>query len=279
MAIAPWSEEQVAPDTDPLLKKLRGDFFCAPFGANAEPWRGRKLPLHGETGLAALGSTGNQGNAGSRGVQRPDGDTARARPGNQDHFAEKRRDECLLSPPPGGIRDTLVRGTPRDALVPGRTRPGFITLSPWREGRVSPKQFEAPESGGYSSLKIGAAFSSLRRVPLAAGGMADLTVYPAREGFEGLSDVVSARNPHRMAWTRRLLPAGALCLVRIEGPEGRWPRRCSGIRTADDTIPRGVAGTGGSSDSRRSPVISITVSLSRSPRTSSPGGAWPPSCT
>jgi len=34
MHIAPWMNEELDPSTPPMLKFLRGDFFCAPFGAS-----------------------------------------------------------------------------------------------------------------------------------------------------------------------------------------------------------------------------------------------------
>ncbi|NWF90682.1 MAG: hypothetical protein HXY50_14635 [Ignavibacteriaceae bacterium] len=34
MNIAPWVHEELDPSTSPMLKNLRGDFFCAPFGAS-----------------------------------------------------------------------------------------------------------------------------------------------------------------------------------------------------------------------------------------------------
>jgi hypothetical protein len=34
MHIAPWTNEELDPSTPPMLKFLRGDFFCAPFGAS-----------------------------------------------------------------------------------------------------------------------------------------------------------------------------------------------------------------------------------------------------
>lgn len=217
MAIAPWSEEQVAPDTDPLLKKLRGDFFCAPFGANAEPWRGRKLPLHGET--ASRRWVQPEIRVTPAAVEFSARMETRLVPGLVTKTILLRNGETnvysrhLLE----GFATPLSVGHHAMLSFPAERGPGFITLSPWREGRVSPKQFEAPESGGYSSLKIGAAFSSLRRVPLAAGGMADLTVYPAREGFEDLV-MVSARNPHRMAWTAVCFPQARFAWFALKDP-------------------------------------------------------------
>ena len=48
-SIAPWCNEKIATDLPPLLKVLRGDFFCMPFGVNDKPYRGEQHSLHGET--------------------------------------------------------------------------------------------------------------------------------------------------------------------------------------------------------------------------------------
>ena len=51
-SVAPWAKEKLAAGTPALLRALRGDFFCAPFGGNGTPWRGERHPPHGETANA-----------------------------------------------------------------------------------------------------------------------------------------------------------------------------------------------------------------------------------
>src|SRR5438067_1203226 len=51
-AIAPWAKERLPSQTPAVLKVLRGDFFCCPFGGNAQPWRSERHPPHGETANA-----------------------------------------------------------------------------------------------------------------------------------------------------------------------------------------------------------------------------------
>src|SRR6185295_4729405 len=47
--IAPWWNEKTPVDLPPILRVLRGDFFCAPFGHNVKAFGKEKHPLHGET--------------------------------------------------------------------------------------------------------------------------------------------------------------------------------------------------------------------------------------
>jgi hypothetical protein len=84
---------------------------------------------------------------------------------------------------------------------------GRVSTSPLAFGQVYPGRFENPSEGGYSSLRVGAQFRSLERVPLAAGGMADLTRYPAREGFEDLV-MVSAKPGGDFAWSAAVFSEG-----------------------------------------------------------------------
>ena len=52
--------------------------------------------------------------------------------------------------------------------------------------RSCPRAFESPEAGGYQSLRPGAMFRSLKRVPRQDGSNADLTAFPARPGYDDL---------------------------------------------------------------------------------------------
>jgi hypothetical protein len=217
MAIAPWGEEQLPSNIDPVLRHLRGDFFCAPFGGSAEPWRGRKIPGHGETAsrrwrFAGLEST-------------PEGVEFRARmrtklvPGLVTKCILLRKGETniysrhILE----GFSTLLCLGHHAMLSFPKERGAGYISLSPWHEGRVCPTPLETPELGGYSALKIGAPFQSLRRVPLAGGGLADLTVYPAREGFEDLV-MVSSRADRPIAWTSVSFPEARYLWFSVKDP-------------------------------------------------------------
>ena len=51
-AVAPWATEKVDKSTSGILRALRGDFFCMPFGANQTPFRSERHPEHGETASA-----------------------------------------------------------------------------------------------------------------------------------------------------------------------------------------------------------------------------------
>src|SRR5947208_14134240 len=47
-AVAPWAERKLPHGIPDLLRALRGDFFCCPFGGNGSAWRREPTPPPGE---------------------------------------------------------------------------------------------------------------------------------------------------------------------------------------------------------------------------------------
>src|SRR5882672_226789 len=48
-SVAPWLPRDAGRSSPRVLRNLRGDFFCLPFGVDAKPGRRESHPLHGET--------------------------------------------------------------------------------------------------------------------------------------------------------------------------------------------------------------------------------------
>ena len=95
---------------------------------------------------------------------------------------------------------------------------GAISTSRFVYGQVLPAVFERPELGGYPALKMGAEFQSLQAVPTSDGGLADLSRYPARRGFEDLVMVVSdAGLP--LAWTAVAFPRERFVWFALKNPK------------------------------------------------------------
>jgi hypothetical protein len=198
--IAPWAEEELAAGTPQVLRVMRGDFFCMPFGGNQSVWRGEKHPPHGETANACwkLESAGAD--------QLHVSLQTSIRLGKVDKYIRLIPGHTAIY-----VRHIISKMTgpmcfghhPILTVPEGVT--ARVSLSPFRFGRVFPGQFENPAQGGYSTLKPGAKFNSLNIVPRLDGGEADLSFWPAREGYEDLVQIAaSPKNP--LAWTALTLP-------------------------------------------------------------------------
>jgi hypothetical protein len=210
--VAPWHNEKLR-SLPPILRVLRGDFFCLPFGGNETKVAGKHIPIHGETANAAwkLDDSDRQSVAMSLPTRLPKG------------LVRKR-----VWASPG---QTCVYQTHELSGFTGRVSFGhhlMVRFDPeWGEARIStsrlfrgqvfPGQFEKPELGGYSCLKPGARFESLARVPRADGTLADLTRYPAREGFEDLV-MVSSDPREPLAWAAVAFPQARFAVVTLKNP-------------------------------------------------------------
>lgn len=217
-AIAPWAREKLLPDTPPLLQALRGDFFCAPFGGNGTPWRGERHPPHGESANAKWTLIGVTRGGDSTALHlRLEG---KVRRGVIDKRVTLRRGQSAIycEHTLSGFSGPMSLGTHPCLRVPGPEGSARVSAGGWDWGQVLPMPFENPAAGGYSALKMGARFNALSAVPLAAGGEADLSRYPAREGFEDL--VMLLGKPGRsLGWSAVTFPEERWLFLQLKNPE------------------------------------------------------------
>ncbi|MDP9172847.1 MAG: hypothetical protein M3O30_03160 [Planctomycetota bacterium] len=204
-SVAPWAGEKLPPATPPIIRVLRGDFFCMPFGSNATRFRGERHPLHGQTAnddwtLESLNS--------SRGETTLHLSMATTiRQGRVDKTITLKEGQPVVycRHIVSKMSGPMTFGHHAMLKFPDEAGSGMLSTSRFLHGQVFPGEFENPELGGYSSLRRGAAFSKLARVPRSDGTMADLTRYPARLGFEDLVMLHSdATQP--MAWSAVSFP-------------------------------------------------------------------------
>jgi len=199
--VAPWAEETgVEP---PLLEVLRGDFFCMPFGDNAKAYGDEQHPPHGETA-----------NEKWKAVEGGWELKSKIRPATI--FKEiALRDTAIYQ------RHTVSGGSGpmnfgHHAMLAFPSE-GLVSASHFQFGMVFPGTFEEPARGGYSSLKPGERFSRLEIVPMANGSVANLSRYPAREGFEDLVMLVGD-DTLPFAWNAVVFPAEGYVWFSLRNP-------------------------------------------------------------
>lgn len=208
---APWCGKAEAKTLIPLLRELRGDFFCAPFGAGPA-WRGEEHPPHGETANADWTVTSS---APERLVAEL---KTRVRPGKVTKILEARPDETNLYQTHilEGFKGAMCVG--HHAMLDfNRNGPGVLSTSKLRLAQVLPAPFENPVQGGYQSLKQGAWFRNLNQVAMADGGKTDLTRYPAREGFEDLV-MIHHKDADDFAWAAVVFPEKKFVWFSLKNP-------------------------------------------------------------
>ena len=197
-SLSPWKPDEVDAELPVLLKNLRGDFFCLPFGPQENG-----LP-HGETANCAWHLVSETEDSLTLGINASDVSanvmkTISLRPGQAAIYYEHRI---------SGLEGDFSYGNhpilDLSAIPEGAAR---VSVSPFRWASVYPEVFSNPADGAKQALKIAALFSDLSEVPLADGGTTDLTRYPARAGNDDLVMMVSedATPEQPFAWTAVVL--------------------------------------------------------------------------
>ena len=218
LAIAPWWDEQLPAGTLPLIRGLRGDFFCLPFGGNAAPFRGEQHPGHGETAngrwhFESLAQTGN--------------DTTlhlflrtRIRPGRVDKRITLRAGQTAIYQEHiiSGMTGPMNPGHHATLQFPDRPGAGRLSTSACVHRQVYVEPTELPENQGYSVLKPGAIFRDLRKVPTITGELADLSRYPARRGYEDIAILV-ADPKLKVAWSAVAFPEEGYVWFTLRDPQ------------------------------------------------------------
>ncbi len=215
--VAPWHAEKLERGTPPILRVLRGDFFCMPFGGNITAFGREKHPVHGETANArwALES-----------VTRDGGMTClhaslrtRIRRGRVDKYIvlADGHNAVYCRHVISEMSGPMNLGHHANLRFPDAPGSGLLSFSPWRFGQVWLEPTENPEQRGYSILKPGARFERLDRVPMITGEYTDLGQYPARRGFEDIVHLIAdPRTP--IAWTAVTFPAERYVWFALKDP-------------------------------------------------------------
>jgi hypothetical protein len=212
-SIAPWWNESLG-DIPVILQVLRGDFFCLPF-AGGTLGKGREVyTTHGETAGGRWNALAREKTKAFTRLHLQMDLTIRK--GRVDKWVELRSghhavyQRHIIS----GMSGSMPVG--HHATLKFESE-GLISTSSMRFGQVCPYPFEDPVKGGYNALKMGAEFDRLDAVPMAGGGMADLSRYPAREGFEDL--VMISQDPQdEFAWTAAAFPRQRYVWIAFKDP-------------------------------------------------------------
>jgi len=204
-SVAPWAEERLAPSQPPIIRVLRGDFFCLPFGGNATPFGAEQHPVHGETANARWQFRSLETAGGRTCLHLSLRTTVRRGQVDKRIWLVDGQNTIYSQHVVTGMSGPMNLGHHAMLKFPDAPGSGLVSTSRFVYGQVFPQVFELPEQGGYSCLKRGAEFKSLDKVPTMIGETADLSRYPARRGFEDLVMLVSdAEAP--FAWTAVAFP-------------------------------------------------------------------------
>jgi hypothetical protein len=198
--INPWHNEGHKLPV-PVLKPLRGDFFCLPFGGNPEPLNGHQYPIHGETAsrpwaLEGISAEGKVATLAARMNLRVGGGKVRKqlslREGHNVVYCQH-----TIS----GVTARLPLGHHATLALPETEGAMKVSSSSFALGLTNRDFDGLPEDGSYQSLALNGEFSRLDRVPLIwkDPAMGDCSSFPIRAGFTDIM-VIFKKPTETPAW-------------------------------------------------------------------------------
>jgi hypothetical protein len=213
--VAPWWKEAPREEDPWIVRLLRGDFFCFPFGGNAEPYGGLSHALHGRTANDCWDLVARERSGGSaRLTLRMDLEPGEVEKSLRiDDGSPVIYISHVVSGHPGkapvGHHPTLDCGD-----VPGAA---IIDLSEPLAGFTLPSPVDIPENKGYALLESDTEVKDRRKVPTVYGGVADLTRYPVRRGHEdGVIYLCDASRP--FSFTSVSFPSRGYLYFQLKNP-------------------------------------------------------------
>ncbi len=147
-SVAPWAEETGGARLRPIIRVLRGDFFCMPFGGNAAAFRGERHPVHGEPANARWRFES---------LERGDGQItlhlslkSKIRAGRVDKkiFLRDGQNNVYCRDIVSQAAGPMSYGHHAMLKFPEAPGSGRLSTSRFVYGQVCPQAFELPEKGG-----------------------------------------------------------------------------------------------------------------------------------
>lgn len=218
-SVSPWADERYDPKMLDLLKALRGDFFCMPFGDNSEPHKTESHLPHGETAnLRWKFESIDQEDDGRLTLRLSMNTNARKGRVNKLISVADGQNAVYSKHIVSGMSGPMNLGHHATLKCPDEEGSGLLSFSPFKLGQVFPDWFELPQCKGYQALKPGYEFKSLNKVAMISGEMTDLSRYPARRGYEDLAMIV-ADPKLDMAWTALSFPKQRYVWFALKDPK------------------------------------------------------------
>jgi hypothetical protein len=214
---APWWNEAKNYDTDPAVKILRGDFFCFPFGGNAEPYDGINHPIHGVTCNENWELAGFSENGGKKEI------LLKTELLNNGGSVEKsirinEKEPVIYSTNRvKGFKGKTSLGHHPTMRFPEKEGDGLIDISTPVAGFTTPQLTEDPKIGGYSHVKQDFEIKDRTKVPLIEGGFVDLTRFPGPKGFDDIHIFMNDKS-EEFSYTALSVPEEGYCYFQLKDP-------------------------------------------------------------
>lgn len=186
--ISPWQDEPASQMPVPVLVPLRGDFFCLPFGGNADALAGEKHPPHGEVAGSEWSFVGKKSEGDVSTLSLSFNSTVRKGRILKELSLVNGHNVLYSSHTLEGFSGRMPLGHHATLAMPEKEGSVRIATSPFSFGMTYPGLFSDPRLREYQFLLPGARWTDLSKVPAAWKNApdADLTCMPGAQGYADL---------------------------------------------------------------------------------------------
>ena len=215
--INPWAEEDIDMSGQPgVLKPLRGDFFCLPFGGD-NSWNGESHPPHGD--VHEDNWQYESDSAGFGDVSAVFSFDMKTRPGRVEKTVSLKDGEnnLYLNDRIEGFAGPACPG--HHVIFPGGSEK-LISMGPFKTGFTNLTPSDGYGGAEYYSLDSFKEFDSLKKVPTKWKNepYTDCSVFPARKGFIDILQVFIEEDAG-FAWTAAVVPEEGYLWFALKDPK------------------------------------------------------------
>jgi hypothetical protein len=193
--VSPWSTEHLDDSILPILQVMRGDYFCFPFGINADAYKGVSHPLHGKTANHCWDFVEIKEEASEVSI-RLSLDLSPAE-GKVDKVISLRKGAPIIynNHTITGFSGKFSFGNHPNIQCPDKTGSAIIDMTKPIAGFTAPMPINVPEGKGYALLKPNAEITDISKIPTVYNDFIDLRRYPMPKGFEDV--VIFVNDPSK----------------------------------------------------------------------------------
>ena len=219
--ISPWQDEPKTEMPAPVLNSLRGDFFCMPFGGNADTVNGEKHPPHGEIAGSKWKAISVQDIGDVTTLTLEFETQVRTGKVTKQLSLVKGQNVVYSKHTIEGFAGRVPLGHHATLAMPEKEGSVHLASSKIRFGVTCPGVFSDPKKGEYQALLPGVQWSDLTRVPGLAKDApdADLSKLPGRYGYADLVQLVNDPTGDQPAWMTATFPDAGYVWFSLKDPK------------------------------------------------------------
>ena len=214
----PWWDEVPNKDVDDVLNILRGNFFCFPFGMNAEQYDSNIYPLHGQTSNGIWDFVEIKEKCHEKEINLKmdlSNDSGQVIKSIKISETDPVIYENNII---NGFKGKIPAGYHPTIKLPEAVGSTFLDISKPIIGFTTPIPTEEPEKSGYSLLKHNKKITDITKIENIYGSLTDISKCPFCKGFDDIIIFINDKK-RNFCYTSLSFPNEGYLYFQLKNPE------------------------------------------------------------